>query len=235
MSGQLIVLPQGWVPLGRAVHGAAIDAQTDAEAAALWLRTKGSRSANTFDSYRREALRLLLWLGEQRLALAELKVEHVHMYYAHLKNPPKHWIRPRKPRRDETLLPTQVLTGRLSYKSIDYTRTVLGQMCSYLRDAGYVQRNVFRLSAKPPVVVETAPTRLLDLDSWNWLWNWILALPSGKPADAAHAARTRWLFALLYHTGLRREEVAHGSMGHLCVKIERGRCECWERATKRSS
>lgn len=210
MSEQLIELPQGWVTLGRAVQGAAIDAQSDAEAAALWLRAKGGRSANTFDSYRREALRLLLWLGEQRLALAELKVEHVHLYYAHLANPPKHWIRPRKPRRDETLLPTQALAGPLSNKSIDYTRTVLGQMSSYLQDAGYLQRNVFRLSVKPPVVVETTPTRLLDLDSWNWLWDWILALPSGKPADAAHAARTR-------------------------VKIEHGRSGCWARATRRNS
>jgi len=218
MSEQLIELPQGWVTLGRAVQGAAIDAQSDAEAAALWLRAKGGRSANTFDSYRREALRLLLWLGEQRLALAELKVEHVHLYYAHLANPPKHWIRPRKPRRDETLLPTQALAGPLSNKSIDYTRTVLGQMCSYLQDAGYLQRNVFRLSVKPPVVVETTPTRLLDLDSWNWLWDWILALPSGKPADAAHAARTRWVFALVYHTGIRREEAAHGRMGDFVRK-----------------
>jgi site-specific recombinase XerD len=218
MSEQLIELPQGWVTLGRAVQGAAIDAQSDAEAAALWLRAKGGRSANTFDSYRREALRLLLWLGEQRLALAELKVEHVHLYYAHLANPPKHWIRPRKPRRDETLLPTQALAGPLSNKSIDYTRTVLGQMCSYLQDAGYLQRNVFRLSVKPPVVVETTPTRLLDLDSWNWLWDWILALPSGKPADAGHAARTRWVFALLYHTGIRREEAAHGRMGDFVRK-----------------
>ena len=218
MNEQLIELPQGWATEGRAVQGSAIDAQTDAEAATLWLRAKGGRSANTFDSYRREAFRLLLWLGEQRLSLAELKVEHVHLYYSHLANPPPHWIRPRKPHRDETLLATQVLAGRLSNKSIDYTRTVLGQMCSYLQDAGYLQRNVFRLSVKPPVIIETTPTRLLDLESWNWLWNWILALPCGKPAEAEHAARTRWVFALLYHTGIRREEAAHGRMGNFVRK-----------------
>jgi len=218
MVGRVIKLPPGWMAFGRAVQGAAIDAQTDADAVALWLRAKGGRSANTFDSYRREALRLLLWLGEQRLALADLKIEHVHLYYAHLTNPPKHWIRPRKPRHDETLLPTQTLAGPLSNKSIDYTRTVLGQMCSYLQDAGYLQRNVFRLSVKPPVIMETTPTRLLDLESWNWLWSWILALPGSKAADVAHAARTRWVFALLYHTGIRREEVAQGRMGDFVRK-----------------
>ena len=218
MNEQLIEHSQGWGTLGRAVQGASIDAQTDAEAAALWLRAKGVRSVNTFDSYRREASRLLLWLGEQRLSLAELKVEHVHHYYGHLANPPKHWIRPRKPHRSDTLLPTQALAGPLSNKSIAYTRTVLGQMCVYLQDAGYLQRNPFRLSVNLPVVAGTMPTRLLDLESWRWLWNWILTLPCDKPSDAAHAARVRWLFALLYHTGIRREEAAHGRMGDFTRK-----------------
>lgn len=197
---------------------AAIDAQSDAEAVAVWLRAKGGRSANTFDSYRREAVRLLLWLDEQRMALRDMKVNHVHLFYSHLANPPKDWLRPRKPRRDETLLATQVLAGKLSNKSIDYARTVLGQMCAYLQDAGYVQRNVFRLSIKPPVIVQATPTRLLDLDSWHWLWDWILDLPQTKPIEVAHAARCRWLFALLYHTGIRREEAAHGRMGDFTRK-----------------
>lgn len=197
---------------------AAIDAQSDAEAVAVWLRAKGGRSANTFDSYRREAVRLLLWLDEQRMALRDMKVNHVHQFYSHLANPPKDWLRPRKPRRDETLLATQVLAGKLSNKSIDYARTVLGQMCAYLQDAGYVQRNVFRLSIKPPVIVQATPTRLLDLDSWHWLWDWILNLPQAKPIEVAHAARCRWLFALLYHTGIRREEAAHGRMGDFTRK-----------------
>jgi site-specific recombinase XerD len=206
-------LPRKWMPLGHPAEGAAINAQNDAEAAATWLEAKGARSAHTFDSYRREAARLLLWLGEQRLALVDLKAEHVHLYFAHLAKPPAHWIRKRKPRCGEKLLPTQVMAGALSVKSIGYARTVLCQMCAYLQDAGYIQRNVFKLSAKLPVVVETAPTKILDIECWNWLWQWLCGLPSDRPADAAYAARARWLFALLYHTGLRREEVAHGRMG----------------------
>ncbi len=209
---QLIVLPDGWLPLGRPAEGAAIDACTDAEAASMWLRAKGGRSANTFAAYRKEAVRLLLWLAEQHLALADLRVEHVHLYYAHLASPPRHWIRPRKPRRDETLLPTQVLAGPLQSKSIAYTRRVLGQMCGYLQDAGYLARNVFRLSIKQTVITETVQTRLLDLDSWHWFWKWLIALPQKTPADCT-AARSRWVFALLYHSGIRREEVAHGRMG----------------------
>ena len=207
MTEHLLSLPQGWIARGHAVQGAAIDASNDAAAMALWLKARGGRAANTFDAYRREAIRLLLWLSEQNLALAELTVEQVHRYYSHLINPPRHCIRPRKPHRTTTLLPTQTLIAPLSNKSIDYTRSVLGQLCAYLKDAGYLPSNPFRLSAKPPITVETTPKRLLDLDSWQWLWNWILHLPVNQ-----HATRIRWLFALLYHTGLRREEVAHGRM-----------------------
>ena len=207
MTEHLLTLPQGWITRGQAVQGAAIDAPNDAAAIALWLRARAGRAANTFNAYRREALRLLLWLSEQHLSLAELKVEHVHGYYAHLVNPPQHWIRPRKPMRSITLLPTQTLIAPLSNTSLHYTRTVLGQLCAYLKDAGYLSSNPFRLSAQPPLTVETTPKRLLDLDSWQWLWNWILQLPKSKQSD-----RLRWLFALLYHTGLRREEVAHGRM-----------------------
>jgi integrase len=142
-----------------------------------------------------------------------LKVEHVHAFFAHLANPPAHWIRPRKPPSNSALLPTQVLAQPQTNQAIRYTRTVLSLMCSYLQDAGYVRRNVFRLSAIPPVVVQTKPTRLLDLDCWKWFWNWIQALPDTDPGEAPEITRTRWIFALLYHTGIRREEAASAYMG----------------------
>ncbi len=219
MNDVLIDLPQTLIPaVGERLKDIAIDAQTDTEAVQTWLRAKGNRSANTFDSYRRESVRLLLWLGEQQINLKEMKVEDVHLFYKHLAHPPKHWIRPIKPRQDEVLLPTQVLAGSLSNKSIAYARTVLAQMCTYLQDAEYIQRNVFRLSVQPPVTVQTTQTKLLDIDSWHWLWSWLQTLPQGNPLEKAHAARVRWIFALLYHTGIRREEAAHGRMADFLYK-----------------
>ena len=87
------------------------------------------------------------------------------------------------------------------------TRTVLGKRRAYLKDTGSLPSNSFRLSATPPITVETTPKRLLDFDSWNWLWNWICQLAKSK-----QNVRIRWLLALPYHTGLCREEVAHGRM-----------------------
>jgi integrase/recombinase XerC len=191
----------------------ALSASTDIEAISTWLIARGSRTTNTFDSYRRQALRLLLWLDERGLSLRELKVEHAHAFYKHLGEPPEHWLRPQKPKRGQRLLPTQVLVGGLNPDAIAYTRTVLGQMAAYLQDAGYLPRNVFRLSIRPAVVKESAAERFLDVDSWNWFWEWIIKMRRRSRQEVAHAVRARWLFALLYHTGIRREEVANGYMG----------------------
>lgn len=196
-----------------ASQDSAIEAKTDAEAVAVWLRAKGSRSANTFDAYQRHAIRLLLWLDEQRLAMKDMKVDHVHAFFNLLAAPPPRWIRPKTTKRGTTLRPTQVLNAPLSNRSIAHARTVLSLLLGYLQDAGYIQRNVFRLSTKPLVLTETTPSRLLDVDSWHWLRSWIEVMPKTGRLAAAHAARCRWLFSVLYHTGMRREEIAHGRMG----------------------
>lgn len=215
--------PSSLLAVGPGQTGAddALGVQTDAQAAAVWIRAKGNRTGNTFEAYRREAIRLLLWLDENGLSLKEMKVDHAHLFYAHLANPPEHWLRPRKPSRTQVLSPTQVLVGPLSASSVAHTRSILGGMCSYLQNAGYLRFNVFKLSSKPAVVVAEQQERALHLDSWFWLWDWVCALPGGDARRQAAAARARWLFALLYHSGLRREEAAHGVMGDF-VRTDNG-------------
>jgi len=207
-----VVMPSS-TGVQQAALGSVIGAETDAEAVAVWLRAKAARSINTFDSYQREASRLLLWLYEQRLTLSTMNVEDAHSFFKLLACPPARWLRPKKARKAEQLLPTQVISAALSNRSIAHARTILSQLFAYLQDAGYLQRNVFRLSAKPQVLVETEPTRLLDLDSWDWLRSWIEQMPRKSRLDAAHAARCRWLFSVLYHTGIRRHEAAKARMG----------------------
>jgi len=191
----------------------ALGVNNDAQAVAVWIRAKAGRAANTFEAYRREAVRLLLWLDEAGLTLKTMTVDDAHRFFAHLANPPAHWLRPRKPPRGTLLAATQVLAAPLSARSIAHSRTVLGGLCAYLQDAGYLRFNVFKLSIKPAVVVAAHQERALHLESWFWLWQWIAALPSDDERCQARTARTRWLFALLYHSGLRREEVARGVMG----------------------
>lgn len=191
----------------------AINAASDGEAFSIWLRAKGLRSRHTHDSYHREAKRLLLWLQETRLKASTMTVDDVHRFFSHLGSPPEHWIRPRRARKDQELLPTQVMVGGLSAKSIAYSRTVLGELFSWLQNAGYIPHNPFKLSARPPVIFQAEQQRFLDLRSWDWLSNWIEAMPAKRPVDRAKAVRIRWLMNLLYHTGIRLAECTYGVMG----------------------
>ncbi len=196
-------------------------ASDDEHAVAAWLAARGQRSTHTRESYQRESRRLLIWLRARRLTLRTMTVEDVHSFYEHLASPPTHWIRPRKPAANALLLDTQLLAGPLSPKSINYARTVLGQMMSYLQDAGYVQRNAFRLSAVQPETRSTMATRHLDVATWQWLWRWITELPACSQEEQRLASRVRWLFALLYHSGLRVSEVAAARMSDF-VRTEQG-------------
>lgn len=201
------------VPPAPSQTGAAIQAGTDWDAASVWLAARGNRSTHTFEAYKREANRLLTWLDEHGLTLAAMTVNHAEQYYAHLAAPPAHWLCPRKCSRQDRLEPTQLLIEKLSPSSIAYARTVLSQMCDYLQQTGYLRYNVFRLTSKPLVLQQSEVTRYLELDSWLWLWRWLCTLPQTRPRECRIAVRARWLFALLYHTGIRREEAANGSMG----------------------
>jgi len=53
------------------------------------------------------------------------------------------------------------------------------------------------------------------------LWEWLCTAQTDDARSEAAAARSRWIFALLYHSGLRRDEVARGSMGDF-VRADNG-------------
>jgi integrase/recombinase XerC len=195
------------------VDSSALAARNDVEAVGTWLSARGGRSPNTFEAYKREAVRFLTWLHEQRLGLVDVKVEDVHSYIEHLRSPPTHWICPRKFADGTTRTSTQLMAGPLRENSISYARTVLTQLFGYLHDAGYLPRNAFKLSRRVSVVTQTQITRFLDLESWEWLWPWVCEQDGRNRERAAWAVRARWIIALLYHTGIRRSEAASGLMG----------------------
>ncbi|NBA95266.1 tyrosine-type recombinase/integrase [Pseudomonas sp. R5(2019)] len=192
--------------------GNIIGAKNDFEAVRAWMKAKGLRSRHTFKSYKTEAKKLLIWMMEKRLNLNSLNVEHVHDFYNHLGNPPKHWIRPAKAKSGEKLADTQLLRAAVSNESICFSRTVLIGLCRYLIAAGYMRLNPFELSHKPTVVVHADQDRFLSVEAWDYLWMFILGMANRTPLEKKHADRVRWVFALFYHTGLRCEEVANGRM-----------------------
>ena len=162
---------------------------SDVEAVLQWLRARGNRSQHTFDAYKREAEKFLTWVFNQKKELKNLTVTDITQYLFCLES-----------------------RGTVKPSTINYSRKVLSQMFQYLSDMGYVEKNVVSLTPAPPIHEEEEPVKFLDLDAWVWLWKWLTSRPAANESQVAVLNRDRWLFALIYHTGLRREEVAKGSM-----------------------
>ena len=201
------------------LHGLFAQASDDRQAVAIWLAARAERSPHTLAAYRRESQRLLVWLHEQQLGLQQLHLDDLHRYYQHLQQPPAHWIRPRKPQQNQQLLDTQLLISGLSVSSLDYSRRVLGLLFDYLQQAGYLARNLIRLSQRPATVQQHSSSvqRFLTVPQWQWLWAWLGSRPRHTALADAHYMRDRWLLLLLYQTGLRRDEVARACMADFKV------------------
>ncbi len=218
MNSEIIVLPDDIPRLGAPEPGSLLEAANDLDAANAWVKAKSGEKGegevnNTRDAYRREGGRFLIWLGVNNLSIGAMRVEHANRYFDLLRDPPPEWVRRKGVKNSSSLLSTQLLTGPLSEKSIKYSWKVLNQLCGYLQDAGYIKRNAIRLASKPKSNHEDAPSqRLLDIEAWQWLWNWLCTHPASTPSDVARNNRDRWIFILLYHTGIRRAEVASSTM-----------------------
>lgn len=195
-----------------------VEPDDDIRALTIWLRAHGARSPRTMEAYKREANRLLVWLKERQLLLSEMTARDAEAFLDHLKNPPAHWIAPRKASKNTQLSPTQLLVGPLSSSSVNYSRKVLRHLMRYLQDAKYLRHNVFTFTGKrnaegeEVTTSETEVRRYLDVASWQYLKYWLESMPIGTKRENAHAARARWVFHLLYHTGIRCSEAVSGRL-----------------------
>lgn len=196
----------------------ALKASSDAEAFAVWWSMRGSRSANTLDAYKRESGRLLAWMEEHGLSAAALKVEHVNAYLELLRSPPPHWIRDSRSKNNEGHLPTQLLRGPLSPKSVAQSRTILSVLFDWLRDTGYVPFNPFKLSAPPRLEAGETVERFLDVSTWDYLLSWLEQARTPLDPASKTGIRARWMLTLFYHTGLRRDEACNAQMGDFIMR-----------------
>lgn len=200
-----------------------ISATNDFEAMMSWLNGYIKRPINTSRNYTREVKRYLIWLSCRGLTLSQVKVEDVYEYFNLLERPTTEWIIPDK--KSDKIYQTQLIKyGGLSNRSINYTRTVLSRFYSYLQDAGYLTKNPINLVNKSNETTENEQYRHLDLPAWQTLWSWILAyenrvIAEDQPAKVIKKAnRYRWVFALLYHSGIRCAEAANALMSDLVRK-----------------
>lgn len=185
-----------------------IAADTDVEAVRLWL-AEYSGSPHTLRSYRKEAIRLLLWAtGTLGKPLSSLTREDFLLYERFLAVPTGDWADPHRPRRGRT---RRLFDGPLSERSQHQALGILSGLMTYLVSAGYLAGNPLALrrgrttSAKRSRRIE----RYLDHALWDHVLASVEQWPRLTERDEQHYERSRWLIRLLYHTALRVSEAAH--------------------------
>jgi integrase/recombinase XerC len=185
-----------------------IAADSDVEAVRLWL-AEYTASPHTLRSYRKEAVRLLLW-ATQALGkpLSSLTREDFLLYERFLAAPTGDWADPDRPRKGST---RRLFEGPLSERSRHQALGILSGLMTYLVSAGYLAGNPLALrrgrttSARRSRRVE----RYLDHTLWDHVLASVEQWPRLTERDEQHYERSRWLIRLLYHTALRVSEAAH--------------------------
>lgn len=191
-----------------------IAANNDIDAIKAWL-ARFNDTKTTFDSYRKEAERLLLWsVIELGKPLSSLSHEDFLAYQRFLANPlpAERWIMTqRKVARDDPKW--RPFAGSLSPTSQRQAIVILNGMFSWLVNAGYLAGNPLSLSRNRQRKAKPRITRFLDEDLWNEVKLTIESMPRETNREREHYHRVRWLFSLLYITGMRVSEVTQNTMG----------------------
>ena len=197
---------------------ALIEAEDDWQAVAHWL-AEYAGSAQTQRAYRREAERLLLWLEERRLSLAQMTRGHLDEFEAFLADPRprEQWVGPVRPRQDPRWRPFR---GPLSPASRRQSLVILQGMMAWLVEAGWLSRNPFRLMRDKRRRLNNGQRRVeryLERPLWDWLWAWLNEpLESGADRRARFLwTRRRLVFGFAYLLAPRINEMSQVRMGDL--------------------
>lgn len=214
----------------RAVGGhPQIAATTDIDALKAWL-LRFADTKTTFDTYRKEAERLLLWATLQmQKPLSSLTHEDLLAYQQFLANPQPaaQWVMRDGRKFARTDPQWRPFSGPLAPASRRQAVIILNTLFAWLVQAGYLAGNPLSLSRnrshKPPPRI----TRYLAEDSWQTVKAAIVAMPQTTVREREHHARVRWLFSLLYSCGLRISEVSGNTMGGFFSRRDRFGVQRW--------
>jgi integrase len=206
-----------------------LSANNDLDAVRAWLSNYAD-TKTTFDSYRKEAERLLLWVVVQSgKPLSSLTHEDLLLFRAFLVDPQpaSRWVSAtggKYPRGDARWRP---FNGPLSAASQRQALIILNGMFTWLVDAGYLRGNPMALLRQRGKHAAPRVTRYLSLSLWDEVKGFVGQLPQDTGLQKAYAARCRWLTTLFYLQGMRLSEVAAGKMGDFSRRLGTDGREQW--------
>ncbi len=194
-----------------------LQARNDLEAVGQWL-LEYQQKKNTYVSYRREAMRFLMWCAYERgVTLAQLKKEDLERYFKFIQKPPQRWClqQDRKKTNNTDISEWRTFKGSLSPVALLKVIRVLNSMLNYLVDAEYIHANPIKLIKQYSKLTINYDEyryqvweRMLEIDEWDAVQNALQSLPEATKQQRETKFNTKFLFALLYLLGLRINEVA---------------------------
>jgi integrase len=206
-----------------------IAANNDVDAIKAWL-ARFHDTKTTFDSYRKEAERLLLWSTIQMgKPLSSLTHEDLLLYKLFLADPQpvSRWVMRDGRKFARADAEWRPFAGPLSASSQRQAGVILNVLFSWLVNAGYLAGNPLSLSRQRGRKAPPRITRYLDDDLWAEVKLTIDAMPRQSRRECERYFRMRWLFSLLYLCGLRISEVVGNGMGNFFCRRDKHGEERW--------
>jgi integrase/recombinase XerD len=206
-----------------------IAARNDIDAVKAWL-ARFLDKQTTFDNYRKEVERLLLWSTVQLgKPLSSITHEDWLLYQAFLSNPQPQarWIASAGRKFPRTHPQWRPFAGPLSPASQRQAGVILNSLFSWLVNAGYLAGNPLSLSRERKRRALPRVTRYLDESIWPEVKATVDALPRATPREREHYFRLRWLISLFYLCGLRISEITGTSMGGFFARRDKKGEQRW--------
>lgn len=197
-----------------------INASNDYDALYVWLN-EYQDSPRTYQAYRREAERLLLWcVIQQNKALSSLQRDDVDMYKTFLMEPQPRgfWCSDsaRQMKRGEPgWKPFKTGLGAASLKT---AMNIIYSMFQYLVDAEYLRRNPMTLMRKRVRESETLEvkalkrqTMILSPRQWGLINETVVLWPEDNYSEQRKKQRVTLILAMQYYLMLRVSDLANAT------------------------
>lgn len=197
-----------------------LQARNDSEAVASWIQARAG-SVATAQVYRREAMRLLLWLQyECRGALlAQMSVNLCGDYMAFLQNIPAHWIsRVRAAPQAPGWAPFR---GPLSHASHRQAVVIIASLFTWLQAAQYLAANPWLLVNQK--TGDDAGHKMLDTKAFSETAMREIMRFIDAQAPSPSRERIRFILSFVEAVGLRSAELLQARLGDFQMEASDGR------------
>jgi len=192
------------------VQAGLIRVQTDNEAVDLWIRARAGSEA-TARTYKREGLRLLLWLQQERAGtrLVDVSAEDCLAYMTFLQHIPDRWISRRKAAPGTP--GWAPFRGQLTKSSYKQAVTIVSQLFGWLLSAQYIKADPWQLVNKK--TGDDREVSMLDTKSISkgTMAELLRVIDADLPSQSRY--RIQFLLRFVPATGIRSTELLNARLG----------------------